>query len=390
VEDQCADARAVLALPAAQAAACRLPDLRHVQRPTRHQRLTHSARVTADRVRVAVDLLGGDHAPDVVVDGALRAADDPSIAPVLVGPPELANQLLDARGAAGRLDVVAASQVVAMDEHPARAVRAKRDSTVRVAARLVHDGSADAMFSAGSTGAAMAAALFTLGRLTGVTRPPLAVVMAASEHPVVLLDVGATVEAGADLLAQFALIGTAYARVHLGLSEPRVGLLSVGTEQTKGDDVRKDAFDAIDAVLDGLPARFVGNVEGSDVALGGPADVVVTDGLTGNVLIKGMEGMLACIAAGIGDNDVVLRAFAQATAPFDPDTAGGAILLGVNGVAVIGHGASSACAVASCISAAARAVTDGVVPQVATALADLVARRRAEVGRPLDAAKASG
>jgi glycerol-3-phosphate acyltransferase PlsX len=341
--------------------------------------------VSAQRVRVAVDLLGGDDAPDVVVDGALAALEsEPAVQPILVGPPERAAELLAARDAVGRLDVVAATQVVAMDEHPARAVRAKRDATVRVAARLVRAGDADAMVSAGSTGAAMAAAMFTFGRLPGVTRPALAMVIAAAEHPVVLLDIGATVEAAPDLLAQFALAGTAYARVRLGLPEPRVGLLSVGAEDGKGDALRKEAHEAISAALDGLPATFVGNVEGNDVPLGGRADVIVTDGLTGNVLLKGLEGMVARIGQGLArgsNNDLAVRdAFTAATAPFNPDVVGGATLLGIDGVAVIGHGASSAQAIESCILAAARAVVDGVVPNVAASLAELVARRRAAAG----------
>src|SRR4051794_19175761 len=347
--------------------------------------------MTQPRVRVAVDLLGGDAAPDVVVDGALLAAEaDASIEPVLVGPPDVAAALLETRDCAERFDIVPASQVVAMDEHPARAVRAKRDATVRVAARLVSEGTADAMVSAGSTGATMAAAMFTLGRLPGMTRPPLAVVVAASEHPVVLLDIGSTVEAGPDLLAQFALAGTAYARVRLGLDMPRVGLLSVGREDGKGDDVRKEAYDAIDAVLDGLPAQFVGNVEGSDVPLGGPADVVVTDGLTGNVLLKGLEGMVARIAHGLDEvtdaDDTVRSALAQASAPFDADEVGGAILLGVDGVAVVGHGGSSARAIEACVHTAARAVRDGLVGHVGAALGDLVERRRAAMGLPLSRA----
>jgi glycerol-3-phosphate acyltransferase PlsX len=380
VEDQRADARALLALPSAEAPARCVPDVRDVQRPPRHQRLNGLAHVTQDRVRVAVDLLGGDHAPDVVVEGALLAAEaDRTVEPVLVGPPHVAERVSD------RFHVVPASQVVEMGEHPVRAVRAKRDATVRVAARLVQEGQADAMVSVGSTGATMAAALFTFGRLPGVTRPPLAVVIAAAEHPVVLLDIGSTVEAGPDLLAQFALAGAAYARVRLGLKTPRVGLLSVGSEAGKGDDVRKGAYDAISAALHGLPAEFIGNVEGSDVPLGGRADVVVTDGLTGNVLLKGMEGMLARIARGLvsatGDSPVVRKAFKDATGPLNPDVVGGAVLLGVDGVVVVGHGASSARAVASCIAAAARAANSGLVPAVTETLADLVSRRRVEAGR---------
>ena len=204
----------------------------------------------------------------------------------LVGPVDVAGRLLAERGATGRFRLVAASQLVGMDEDPARAVRAKRDATVRVATSLVRDGEADAVVSVGSTGAALAAAVFTLSRLHGTSRPCLAAVVPAKAGPVVLLDAGATTEASPELLAQFALAGVAFAQVRLGLPEPRVGLLTNGEEHGKGDPLRKAAYDALAA----LPVEFIGNVEGNDVPLGGKADVVVTDGFTGNVLLKGLEG----------------------------------------------------------------------------------------------------
>ena len=272
-------------------------------------------------VRVALDLMGGDAAPDAVVDGALLVSDErPDVQVVLVGPEEVAADRLSARGAAGRFEIVPASESVGMAEDPARAVRAKRDSTVRVAARLVRDGAADATVSAGSSGAALAAALFTLGRLPGVTRPAIAVVIPAPNGRVVLLDAGANPDAGPDLLAQFALTGAAYAAA-LGVESPRVGLLNIGHEPGKGDDLRRQAYDLIAA----LPVTFAGNVEGHDVALGGTADVVVTDGFTGNVLLKGIEGAIRM----------------HADPAVEPDDHGGAVLLGVKGVAVVGHGAAS-------------------------------------------------
>jgi glycerol-3-phosphate acyltransferase PlsX len=310
--------------------------------------------------------MGGDAAPDSVVDGALLVADErPDIAVVLVGPEEVAAAHLARRNAAGRFAVAPAAQVIGMDEDPARAVRAKRDATVRVAARLVRDGRADATVSTGSTGAALAAAMFTLGRLPGVTRPAIAVVVPTPNGPVVLVDAGANPDAGPDLLAQFALSGAAYATTMLHVERPRVGLLSNGTEPHKGDQVRKDAYDLLAA----LPVDFVGNVEGNDVALGGRADVVVTDGFTGNVLLKGIEGALAASRA-------------EAT---DPDDVGGAVLLGVDGVAVVGHGSATPRAVASCITLAADSVRDGLLPRLRETLADLVARRRAAAG--LEAAR---
>lgn len=339
--------------------------------------------------RVALDLLGGDHAPESVVDGALLVAQSsPDIEVVLVGPVEVAERLLDARGAAGRFRLAAASQIVGMDEDPARAVRAKRDATVRVAARLVRDselaGGADAMVSVGSTGAALAAAVFTLGRLRGLTRPALAAVIPSKAGPLVFLDAGAGTEATPQMLAQFALAGSAFAGVRLGLASPRVGLLSIGEEPGKGDELRRCAYDALAA----LPINFVGNVEGRDVPYGGKADVVVTDGFTGNVLAKGLEGAASMLTEMFTEaltatpewaatSQPMLPVLDGVTASMHPDQLGGAILLGVRGVVVVGHGASSPKAVAACVQMAAQAAREGVVPQIAAALSDLRDRTRA-------------
>jgi len=296
-------------------------------------------------VRVALDLLGGDHAPGAVIDGALLAvARDPSVEVVLVGPPDLAAALLSARGAV--LPVVAATESVAMDEDPARGVRAKRDATVRVIHRLVREGSAnggaDAAVSVGPTGAVLAGAVLTLGRLT--TRPAVAAVLPTPRGDVVLLDVGATSDSTPEQLAAQAVAGSAYAAV-LGVAEPRVGLLNVGAEPGKGDQLRRDAY----ALLERAPVRFVGNVEGHDVIQGGPADVVVTDGFTGNVLLKGIEGAL----------------LAQ-----DPhrELSRAALLLGVDGLSVVGHGASRAEDVAAIVLQAAALARDGLMPRLRTAL----------------------
>jgi glycerol-3-phosphate acyltransferase PlsX len=330
--------------------------------------------------RVALDLLGGDTAPDSVVDGALLVLDETDdVALVLVGPPDVAARLLERRRYdPSRLSVAPASQVVGMDEDPARAVRSKRDATVRVAARLVRDGDADAMVSVGSTGAALAAAVFTLTRQRGVSRPPLAALIPAPGGPVVFLDAGATVEASPELLASFALVGAAYARVRLGLERPRVGLLTVGEEAGKGDALRKAAHGALAA----LPIDFVGNVEGRDVPQGGRADVVVTDGFTGNVLAKGLEAAAATVtgvvrahlaAAGVPDD--LLDRVSGATLHMSPERLGGAVLLGVRGVVVVGHGASTARGVASCVAVAVQAAREGLVPRTAQALAELVELR---------------
>ena len=344
--------------------------------------------------RVALDLLGGDHAPESVVDGALLVAErSPAVEVVLVGPVAVAEQLLADRGAAGRFRLVAASQVVEMDEDPARAIRAKRDATVRVAARLVRDGEADAVVSVGSTGAALAAAVFTLGRLRGVSRPPLAAVVPAKAGPLVFLDVGATTEATPEMLAQFALAGAAFATVRLGLGQPRVGLLSIGEEPGKGDELRKAAYDALSA----LPLDFVGNVEGRDVPHGGRADVVVTDGFTGNVLAKGLEGaatmlsglLLEALTATPERKEAargLLPALAEATAHMSPEVLGGAVLLGVDGVVVVGHGASTPDGVASCVGTAVQAVEEGLVGRIATQLSELLERTAGSTAAPVASA----
>ena len=345
--------------------------------------------------RVALDLLGGDAAPEVVVDGAVLVADHcADVELVLVGPVARAEALLAARGAAGRFQLVAASQVVGMHEDPARGVRAKRDATVRVCARLVRDGEADAMVSIGSTGAALAAALFTLGRLRGVTRPELAAVVPSAAGPLVLLDVGATTEATPRLLAQYALAGSALATVRLGIAAPRVGLLSVGEEPGKGDELRKQAH----AALSALPIDFVGNVEGSDVPHGGRADVVVTDGFTGNVLAKGLEGAATMVTDVLlaaltttpgreGEAAALLPALTEATGHMSPQELGGAVLLGVKGVVVVGHGASTARGVQSCVRVAVQAARDGLVPRIGAALSALLDRTTAATAddAPLEA-----
>ena len=291
-------------------------------------------------MRVALDLLGGDHAPDAVIDGALLAVDrDPAVEVVLVGPPDVAAALLAARGRAGSeaLPVVAATESVAMDEDPARGVRAKKDATVRTIHKLVRDGQAEAAVSVGPTGAVLAGAVLTLGRIS--SRPAVAVVVPTPHGPVVLLDAGATSESTPEQLVSHAVLGTAYAEA-LGVVAPRVGLLNVGTEPGKGDQLRKDAH----RLLEQAPVRFVGNVEGHDVPRGGPADVVVTDGFTGNVLLKAVEG---------ASTQELPRS---------------ALLLGVDGITVVGHGASDAEDVAACIAHAARLAGEGLLERLRASL----------------------
>ncbi|MDX6201360.1 MAG: phosphate acyltransferase [Frankiales bacterium] len=312
-------------------------------------------------MRIAVDLLGGDHAPSAVLDGALLVAeDDPAVRLTLVGPPDQVSRLLAQRHATsligGPVRIHAARELVGMAEDAVRGVRRKRDSTVRAAARLVRDGAADGCVSIGATGATVAAARVTLGRVRGVSRPPLAVVVPALAHPVVLLDVGAGTDATATVMTQYCLAGAAYAKARLGLDKPRIGLLSVGTEPGKGDALRRRAGDHLASVLAARGLDYVGNVEGSDVPLGGPADVVVTDGFTGNVLLKGLEGAFGLFA---GLSRQAAGHNGSQPAGFRPEQVSGALLLGVKGVVVVGHGASDGAAVAACIRLAVDAVNGG-------------------------------
>lgn len=289
--------------------------------------------------RIAVDLLGGDDAPAAVVDGALYACGaDPDLHLTLVGPREVADEIIGRLAPADRerVHVRAVPRRVGMSDAPASARRA--DATVRVAAATIAEGRADAMVSAGPSGATVTAAVLALGRLPGIRRPALAATLPAFDGPVVLLDVGACLDPAAAALAGHAAVGAAFAQVHHGVAEPRVGLLSVGTESGKGDRLRRAAEAEIARRRLPAGARYVGLVEGHDVSLGGPAEVIVTDGFTGNVLLKGVEG--AYLRSGLAATPigVVPR---------------GAVLLGVPAVVTVCHGAASATDLASGIALAA-------------------------------------
>jgi glycerol-3-phosphate acyltransferase PlsX len=285
--------------------------------------------------RIAVDLLGGDHAPAVVVDGALRACQaDPALHLLLVGPVDVADELLAALDPADRLRVtaIALSNAVALGQEP------EIESGVRAAVMAVAQGSADAVVSAGNTGATVTSAALSLGRWPGVRRPPLAAVLPSESGRLVLLDVGSSVDPDEQALATHARLGAAYASVVHEVAEPRVGLLTIGTERGKGDRLRR----ALPSILNRLTlpagARYVGLVEGNDVVLGAAADVVVTDGFTGNILLKGLETAYALIGAPGPPELVPPRA---------------AILLGVHGIVVVCHGAAEGSDLAAGIALAA-------------------------------------
>ena len=328
---------------------------------------------------VAVDALGGDHAPDEIVAGARQAADELKIPVVLVGDPD---RIGDPLG----LEVLPASEVIEMDEDGARAVRRKKDSSLVRAAEAVRDGAASAMVSAGNTGATMGSALLRMGRIKGVSRPAIATpIPVPGGSPTVLLDAGANAECQADWIAQFAVMGAVFARRRYDLDRPRVGLLSIGEEAGKGNPLVKESYELLsaDGALGSAGAEFVGNVEGRDL-MSDDVDVVVTDGFTGNVALKTLEGGLRGIVNALYEvfgstdetraaADVLLPALAPLADQLDPDSTGGAMLLGTRGVCIISHGSSSARAVVNATRVAHEMVAGDIVGALTEAIGDAVA-----------------
>ena len=314
--------------------------------------------------RIAVDAMGGDRGPAAVVEGALAARVD-GIEPVIFGAAGL-----DTRG----LALVPTTQVVGMDEKPADAFRTKDDSSLVRAVKAVADGEADAVVSPGNTGAMLAAGLVLLRRVSGVRRPAIAVPIPARTGPSVLIDAGANAECRAEHLLQFATMGAVFAEEILGITRPTVRLLSIGEEQEKGNQLTLEAHD----LLSGSDLDFRGNAEGRDV-LEGAADVLVTDGFTGNVALKAVEGTIRTLldslreeisatATGTLGGLLIRPAARRLRKRLDPDTYGGAYLLGLRGLVVIAHGNSSATAIANAIRLAARGVDHDVVGRLAARL----------------------
>ena len=325
-------------------------------------------------MRIAVDAMGGDHAPAEIVRGAAQAAQEYGIDISLVGLPHVVQPLLDSHP---RLQIVPCTQVIAMDEHPAQAVRAKADSSISVCARLCKEGRADGWTSAGNSGAIMAAALLIQGRIRGIERPALGSIVPTQDGFAYFLDVGANVDSKPEYMVQFAAMGAVYAREMLGRPQPRVALLSNGEEEGKGDErVRETA-----RRLKGTMPGFVGNVEPKDI-YGARADVVVADGFVGNVAIKMAEATAEFIfrnlraeipktLAGKLGGLLIRPGVRQLRDRIDWREFGGAPLLGIDGLAVVAHGRSDARAMKNAI----RVTRDAVDNQ-------LVGKIRAEVGKP--------
>jgi phosphate acyltransferase len=324
-------------------------------------------------IRVAVDAMGGDRGPAEIVAGAVDAATG-TVQPVIVGPSGL-----DTQG----LELIEAADVIAMDEKPTEAVRAKPNSSLVVACRSVGEGKADAVVSPGNTGAMLAASLLEIRRIRGVRRPAIAVTIPARRGPSVLLDSGANADARPEDLVQLAHMGAVFAEEILGISNPEIRLLSIGEEAEKGNQLTLEAHQLLASSTD---LNFVGNAEGNDL-LSGVADVVVTDGFTGNVALKVTEGTIKSLLEGLREEitatprgklgGLLIRPAARRLRErLDPDTYGGAYLLGLRGLAVIAHGNSSRRAITNAILLAARGVEHDVVGRLTQNLGESVLASR--------------
>ncbi len=322
-------------------------------------------------MKIAVDAMGGDFAPTAVVEGAVNASRRYGLELLLVGRKSEVEPLLQRFGTEGtRIEIVDAPDVVEMHDQPAQAVRRKKGASLVVCAELVKEGQASAMFSAGNTGACMAVSLFKLGRIPGIDRPALALPLPNQDGHTILLDAGANVDVGAHCLVQYAVMGSVYAQEVLGMARPRVGLVNIGEEDCKGNELAREAL----TLLRSAPVNFIGNVEGRDL-FNGNCDVAVCDGFTGNVILKVGEGVAELVLHAIRkeiQTHPLLRvpaamlkpAFTRIKRRTDYGERGGALLLGVNGICIIGHGRSNPNAVTNAIRTAGEAVRHGIIDKI--------------------------
>jgi glycerol-3-phosphate acyltransferase PlsX len=339
-------------------------------------------------MKIAVDAMGGDHGPAVVVEGAVAAVREFGVSAILVGDRQAVEAEIRRVGAESlELEVRHASEVVGMAESPSLALRRKRDSSLRVAAELVRDGKAAAFVSAGNTGAALAISMFVVGVLRGIDRPAIAAVLPSLRGFTVLIDAGANVAPKPWHLFQFAIMGHVYARDILGLERPRVGLLSVGEEEGKGNDLTREAYD----LLKESRLNFIGNIEGRDI-YNGSCDVIVTDGFTGNVALKISESLAEMVGAMIKEEltrdfrsklgaKLSLPAFGRFRRRVDYTEMGGAPLLGIDGAAIICHGASPVKAIKNAVRVAAEWAKAGLNEHIKAALEAEIARGGREGSR---------
>ena len=336
------------------------------------------------RYRIAVDAMGGDHAPQEVVRGAVLAAEQSPVEILLVGREEDVRRELAATSANSHLNIVDAREVVEMHDTALSPLRRKRNSSVRVCANLVREGKADAFVSAGNTGATWTSAKMVMGMIEGVSRPALAAVLPRVGGETILLDVGANVDSKPQHLREFAVMGHFYAQMLFGLEHPRVGLLSIGEEEGKGNEVTRESF----RVLKETGLNFIGNAEGRDI-YNGNADVVVCDGFIGNVVLKASEGLATVMATTIREElsaNVIRKAgavlasgaFKDLKRRFDYAERGGAPLLGVRGGCIVCHGSSSSKAIKNAIRMAAEFVEKHINEKIQAKISDLHSRERAE------------
>ncbi|WP_445638272.1 phosphate acyltransferase PlsX [Nostoc sp. DSM 114161] len=329
--------------------------------------------MASTRVRIAIDAMGGDRAPGEIVAGALRAREELGVDILLVGDPQQIEAALPPKTNLGQVEIVTAQEAIAMDEEPLNAVRRKRNASINVAMDLVKQQQADAVFSAGHSGAAMASALLRLGRLPGVDRPAIGTVFPTivAGKPVLVLDVGANVDCRPKFLEQFAVMGSAYSRYVLGTNEPKVGLLNIGEEDSKGNDA---AVRAHQLLRENSQINFIGNAEGRDV-LSGHFDVIVCDGFVGNVLLKFAEAVGEVILQILKEElpqglhgqigSALLKPnLKRIKQRMDHAEHGGALLLGVAGVCLIGHGSSQAPSIFNAIRMAKEAVDNQVLQRI--------------------------
>jgi len=325
-------------------------------------------------VKVALDAMGGDHAPEEIVKGAIEALSFPYIEKIfLVGDEEKLRKIdgIDNE----KFEIVHASQVIEMDDHPAQAYRRKKDASITVATKMVKDGLADAVVSAGSTGAQMVAGIFTLGRIKGISRPAIGTIVPTGSGPRFITDVGANTKVDVENLVQFAQMGSIYMERVRKVENPKVGLINNGAEETKGSELTQNAYQALKG-LDNI--NFIGNIEGRDIPQG-VADVMVCDGFTGNVVLKTMEGLAKTImqmlkaelmSSARGKIGAVLLkpSLSNLKKMMDYAQYGGAPLLGVDGVSIVCHGSSNAEAIKNGIRVAYECVENCFVDEIKSAM----------------------
>ncbi|RKZ05031.1 phosphate acyltransferase PlsX [Candidatus Fermentibacteria bacterium] len=344
----------------------------------------------AESVVVALDAMGGDHGPGVVVDGAVKFFRESSrktqknVKIVLVGHRDTISRMLSSAGGQKYpIEIEHASQVISMDDHPAEALKQKPDSSMVVMANLQRQGIANAMVSPGNTGAMMASSMFALGRIKGISRPALASTIPTIGNPTILVDVGANVGCRPQLLYKFAFMGSIYSKLVFGVDKPKVSLLNVGSEPSKGPPDIKEVY----KMLSRAPLNFAGNIEGNGILMG-DADVVVCDGYTGNVLVKFIESIASMVG---GTLYLEMKkqwtsrmgylfmkpSFNKLWKKFDAAEYGGAPLLGLNGVAIVAHGSSSALAIRNAVAAACDFRRSGAVEAIRDKMAELMEEEKA-------------